>query len=421
MSNMLRYDQIRQMHIELSSRCNAACPGCPRNVMGGYTVPWLDKKEWTIDNFKKVFSEELIARCRFILFCGNYGDPGTNRDLLEILKYVKSCNWEGMVRVHTNGGMRTPDFWEKVAGILNPQRDSVIFSIDGLEDTNHIYRRLVDWNKLKANFTAYIAAGGNATWEYLVFGHNQHQIEEAKRLSEEWGFSAFWYKKAFGFTEEQYGSGLSNMVVLDKDGNVDYRIPAPSDDYLNSQSLEQIKVSGKSEEQSIEYFKPDVYRKHIDRENDNLRDTIVNKGSLAWLDKARHIDCMHIRNQEIYVDSDGGVHPCCFLGHVSQKADGIVNMQYYQWLEENVGFENINAHTYGIEYILNETDYFKKIEDTWAIEKHADGRIAQCTKHCQTLNNPIDSLYESVRKQEKIREDQRVEQGLTLLEDHEPD
>lgn len=418
---MLRYDQIRQMHIELSSRCNAACPGCPRNVMGGYTVPWLDKKEWNITDFKKVFSEELIARCRFILFCGNYGDPGTNKDLLEILKYVKSCNWDGMLRIHTNGGMRTPAFWEKVAGILNPQRDSVIFSIDGLEDTNHVYRRLVDWDKLKANFTAYIAAGGNATWEYLVFGHNQHQIEEAKRLSEEWGFSAFWYKKAFGFTEEQYGTGLANMVVLDKEGNVEYRIPAPSDDYLNSQSLEQIKVSGKVEEQSIEYFKPDVYRKHIDRENANLKDTIVNKGSLAWLDKARHIDCMSIRNQEIYVDSSGGVHPCCFLGHVSQKADGIVNMQYYQWLEENIGFDKINAHEYGIEYIMNETDYFKKIEDTWAIEKHADGRIAQCTKHCQTLNNPIDSLYESVRKQEKIREKQRIDQGLTLLEDHEPD
>lgn len=420
MSNMLRYDQIRQMHIELSSRCNAACPGCPRNVMGGYTVPWIDKKEWNITDFKKIFPEELIARCRFILFCGNYGDPGTNKDLVEILKYVKSCNWEGMVRVHTNGGMRTPKFWASVAEVLNPNRDSVIWSIDGLEDTNHIYRRLVDWKKLKANFTAYIEAGGNATWEYLVFGHNQHQVEQAKQLSEEWGFSAFWYKKAFGFTEEENGTGLTSMVVLDKEGNEDYKIPAPDDNWLNNLTLELTKQSGTSDTKKIHNFDPETYKKHIAREKESLKDNIRN-GHLSWLDSAKHIDCMSIRNQEIYVDSLGGVHPCCFLGHVSQDADGIVNMQYYQWLEENIGIENINAHTYGIEHILNETDYFKKIEDTWAIDKHADGRIAQCTKHCQTLNNPIESLYESVRKQEKIREEQRIEQGLTLLEDHEPD
>jgi hypothetical protein len=72
-------------------------------------------------------------------------------------------------------------------------------------------------------------------------------------------------------------------------------------------------------------------------------------------------------------------------------------MQYYDWIKSNIGFENINIHNHSIEHILDNTDYFNKIEETWAIEKHKDGRIAQCTKHCQLINNPIDSLYESVR------------------------
>ena len=33
----------------------------------------------------------------------------------------------------------------------------------------------------------YIKAGGVARWEFLVFKHNQHQIEEARQLANELG------------------------------------------------------------------------------------------------------------------------------------------------------------------------------------------------------------------------------------------
>ena len=36
------------------------------------------------------------------------------------------------------------------------------------------------------NVNAFINSGGNATWSLLVFKHNQNQIEDAKRLSENW-------------------------------------------------------------------------------------------------------------------------------------------------------------------------------------------------------------------------------------------
>ena len=117
---------------------------------------------------------------------------------------------------------------------------------------------------------------------------------------------------------------------------------------------------------------------------------------------------MSIRNREIFVDAAGGVHPCCFLGHVSQNADGVINMQYYRWLDENVGRDNINIIEHGLREVLD-TDYFEKIKATWDIPKHKDGRIAQCTKHCQTENNPVDSLYESVKIQQQLRKEQIAE------------
>ena len=67
----------------------------------------------------------------------------------------------------------------------------VIFSIDGLEDTNHIYRRNVIWNKLIDNCTSYINAGGKAHWDMLVYKHNQHQVDDCMELAKTLGFTWF--------------------------------------------------------------------------------------------------------------------------------------------------------------------------------------------------------------------------------------
>ena len=65
------------------------------------------------------------------------------------------------------------------------------FSIDGLEDTNHVYRKNVNWEKLMANVNAFIAAGGSAHWDMLVYKHNQHQVDACEQLARKMGFKWF--------------------------------------------------------------------------------------------------------------------------------------------------------------------------------------------------------------------------------------
>ena len=103
------------------------------------------------------------------------------------------------VGVHTNGGGRTAEFWHNLGTISKNKgstswdkgRSGITFSIDGLADTNEIYRRKVNWDKLMENVKAYIGAGGLAEWKMLVFDHNKHQVEEAKELSKKLGFVHF--------------------------------------------------------------------------------------------------------------------------------------------------------------------------------------------------------------------------------------
>ena len=67
----------------------------------------------------------------------------------------------------------------------------VVFSIDGLEDTNHLYRRNVQWHKVMENAKSFIDAGGLARWRMIVFEHNAHQLKDAEQLSKAMGFGKF--------------------------------------------------------------------------------------------------------------------------------------------------------------------------------------------------------------------------------------
>lgn len=182
--------QTKTMHIELSSVCNAACPMCRREVN-----PNFDKEKHStsisLEQFKQALSPEFIKQLEFIYFCGSYGEPVAAPDCIPIMQYIRELNPIIRLGIHTNGSLRSTKFWTELGSILTLPHDYCRFGIDGLEDTNHIHRVGTFWNLIMKNAKAYISAGGNAEWEYLIFEHNEHQVEDAKELAEQMGFKTF--------------------------------------------------------------------------------------------------------------------------------------------------------------------------------------------------------------------------------------
>ena len=78
---MLKYDEVKRVHVELSSACNAACPSCPRNADGGYTISWLKIRTMSLSEYKKIFTYDVCNQLEDILMCGNFGDPAYCKDL----------------------------------------------------------------------------------------------------------------------------------------------------------------------------------------------------------------------------------------------------------------------------------------------------------------------------------------------------
>jgi len=163
---------------------------CARTVLG-YHRDKSKNSELTLQTFQNL-THHLIENLEKILFCGTLGDPASCTDLLKIIDWVQSINSNIVIGINTNGAIRNSTWWKQLANKIKQNPYSyVVFSIDGLEDTNHIYRKKVVWNKLIENAQSYISAGGVAQWDMLVFDHNKHQVEEAKQLACNMGFRAF--------------------------------------------------------------------------------------------------------------------------------------------------------------------------------------------------------------------------------------
>ena len=92
-------------------------------------------------SFKKFIPPDIVSTLEQIKFCGNLGDPALCKDTLKIHQYIADHNPNIRQMFSTNGGIRSEEFWRSLSKYYrNNPSSSVQFCIDGLEDTNHIYR-----------------------------------------------------------------------------------------------------------------------------------------------------------------------------------------------------------------------------------------------------------------------------------------
>ena len=159
---MILYNNIQWVHLEISTRCNANCPDCPRNLRGvvvpeiASAYPLVDMK---LSQAQTIFTESFLKQINGILINGNHGDFVTAQDGVEIIEYFLTANPKLHIQINTNASAR-PKIWERL-GELGIQVD---FRIDGLKDTHHLYRQNTDFDFILDNARKFISAGGRAVW-----------------------------------------------------------------------------------------------------------------------------------------------------------------------------------------------------------------------------------------------------------------
>lgn len=409
MNRFWNFEELDQLHIELTNGCNAACPMCVRFMNSSpLTRPDLTIQQITLDKFKEWLPPEVIRKINLVLFCGVHGDPCVAKDFLEICEYIAEASPDTKVEVNTNGGMRTPEWWDKVGNLFAHKKDrgwGITFSIDGLDKTNHLYRRNVNWDKLMANVKAYNRYNNISTWDFLVFAHNEHEIEKARKKSKKLRFTYFVPKKALGVDN---GTSLKAMGALNKQGTIDYWIHAPKNpEYRNLEN-----PVGEEEYNSWE-FNPIHYRqmKQQKLKKRSFTDQVetVYKDRIPALELSEHDNCsIYCKSQnrrddqkvykEVFIDCSGLVMPCCYMAtHLNSTYTSTETLQMHKHMND-YGWDYFNLHKYSLKEILDSDHLNNVFANTWDKPSIVEGKTLFCAMTCGRISN-IDKIFthESVK------------------------
>ena len=188
------YSKIDNIQFDLNITCNAFCPGCHRytfvdNQM--YLNPHLNfNSSISTDIIERVMQNPRLSDDVWIDMVGLVGEPIAHPKFMEIIDIIYKHRPNAAINLHTNGGLRTEKMFYDLGKKFN-KHSWIKFSLDGLEDTNGIYRIGVDYHKVVANMRAFIDGGGRAIWKFVTFKWNEHQVEQAEALSKEYGCYKF--------------------------------------------------------------------------------------------------------------------------------------------------------------------------------------------------------------------------------------
>lgn len=256
-TQMLTSRDIKVLHLEPTDVCQLACPLCARETDKDFNKS--RKNHLRVEQLEHILPEGFIEKLDKMFMCGNYGDPAAGTHTLAIYRYFRSKNPNIVLGMNSNGALQSTFWWHELGTVLNQSHDYVVFSIDGLEDTNPTYRINTNWQKLMSNVQAFIAAGGSAHWDMLVYKHNQHQVDACQQLAKDLGFK--WFRA---------------------------------------------KVSKRPFIKNLEF-------------------------PIGWQPskvETAQVDCHALKEQSVYIDAQGRVSPCCWLG--SRQKDFVTNFDEVQ-------------------------------------------------------------------------------------------
>ena len=115
-------DHINYYNVDITSKCNAGCPDCARtDQKTGKRIKELPLQDWTVENFKNVFNNTTLNQ-KLLNFNGVYGDALAHPNFLEIAEYCSRSTLKKW-KVHTNGALRSPDFFKDLADIQKTNKD----------------------------------------------------------------------------------------------------------------------------------------------------------------------------------------------------------------------------------------------------------------------------------------------------------
>lgn len=174
-------------NIETSNRCPLQCPQCTRaKLLEPKTSNKYKEIKFRITSGDDLSLEDSEKLLKFfnkgIMLCGQLSDPVYWKNFIEFLKLRKKKYPNSELRIHTAASQKNLE-WYKKAFHLCDEKVIWAFGIDGLT-TSEIYRKGQNSKLMFKAMLLAISMNISVEWHYIVFEHNNHEIEPAKHFAD---------------------------------------------------------------------------------------------------------------------------------------------------------------------------------------------------------------------------------------------
>lgn len=214
---ILKKDIPKNIRIDASTICQLNCPCCyMRTENPPCGIGYLKFKD-----FKKIVDENDLESIEL----SNSGEIFSNPELLKILKYA----FKKKIRLSARNGVNLNTVSDEILESLVKYRfGDMKVAIDGAsQEIYSIYRRNGNFERVIANIKRinyykekYNSIYPNVIWQFIIFGHNEHEIPKAKKMAKDLNigivFALNWDKeysqiKDRAFVEKE--TGLKNINI----------------------------------------------------------------------------------------------------------------------------------------------------------------------------------------------------------------
>jgi len=170
--------------IEPTTSCNLKCPECPSGL-NNFSRNTGNITDSVIDRIIHQFAKHLL----YVTFYFQ-GEPLIHPKFGEYVKKLKSN--KVIVATSTNAHFLTK---EKSVEIIDSKLDRLIISLDGTDSETYLkYRKGGDFNLVIENIKTFVSVKKEkkaqtplVELQFIVFKHNEHQIDEIKVLGKSLG------------------------------------------------------------------------------------------------------------------------------------------------------------------------------------------------------------------------------------------
>ncbi len=310
------------IHLEVNSVCNAMCPMCyDRNYIDddqnvkrlenncNYQVSFSEFKRWFSNDF---FMEHSIKK---LTICGTESEPTLNNDLEKMIKYIKEKQPSTLIRISTNGSTHNETWWENFGNNLKQFKKTIqiIVGIDGIGTNHERYRLNTNYYQIIKNMQAFINGGGRAVWQFIVFDHNQEDLNAAKEIALKMGF---------------------------------YDFIAKYSNYLSREKRRELTFKWKGK--TIQ-----------------LKSSEANELNEKQMNTSCNIDCYSKQMKEIFISYKGIVYPCSWIKSSLKGSYGLTETENSLNVLKQFSVREASIHQKGINDILNDKSKWLDLQESW--------------------------------------------------------